>query len=210
MVSHNDKDRIVFNCSFIDQIASLNDHLLSGPTLGASLLGVLLRFREHPITASSDIKGMFHQVRLLPENKPCLRFLWRDTNRSRPPDIYLWQGLPFGTTCSPRCATFALQKHVIDHSNPEEDTRHSIENCFYVDNLLQSFTSISEAKQLISKLQSPLQSGSFKLRQWATNAPDIICHMLCGCLRMEQIHSGITLALQVRYHHLPSSPHRAS
>ena len=49
MVHHNGKDRIVFNCSFTHQGESLNEHLLPGPTLGSSLLGVLLRFREYPI-----------------------------------------------------------------------------------------------------------------------------------------------------------------
>ena len=70
---------------------------------------------------------------------------------------------------------FALQKHVLDHSSTE-DTRYSLENCFYVDNLLQTFTSSSEAKQLISKLQPLLSSGGFELRKWATNVPDI-CHL---------------------------------
>ncbi len=110
MVQHNGKDRIVFNCSFTYQGASLNEHLLPGPTLGSTLLGVLLRFREYPVAVSSDTKGMFHQVRLLLEDKPFLRFLWRDMDRSTSPDVYEWQVLPFGTTCSPCCATFALQR----------------------------------------------------------------------------------------------------
>lgn len=76
MVHHKGKDRIVFSCTFTFKGQNLNDHLLPGPTLGASLLGVLLRFKEHPIAISSDIKGMFHQVCLLEEDKPFLRFLW--------------------------------------------------------------------------------------------------------------------------------------
>ena len=177
MVHHNGKDRIVYNCSFTHQGGNLNEQLLPGPTLGSSLLGVLLRFRQYSTAVSSDIKGMFHQVRLLPQDKPFLRFLWRDMERSRAPDVYEWQVLPFGTTCSPCCATFALQKHVLDHSSPEEDTRYSVEHCFYVDNLLQSFASVSEAKQLVNKLQPLLLSGGFELRQWATNVPAIISHL---------------------------------
>ncbi|KAM9744816.1 uncharacterized protein ACNS7B_009326 isoform 1-T1 [Menidia menidia] len=177
MVTHNNKDRVVFNCSFTYQGGNLNEQLHPGPTLGSSLLGVLLRFRQHPVAVSSDIKGMFHQVRLLPDDKPYLRFIWRDLDRSRAPTVYEWQVLPFGTTCSPCCATFALQKHVLDHSSPEEDTRHSVENCFYVDNLLQSFSSPSEAEQLIGKLQPLLLSGGFELRQWATNLPELLHHM---------------------------------
>ncbi|KAI2656414.1 Aspartyl/glutamyl-tRNA(Asn/Gln) amidotransferase subunit C [Labeo rohita] len=61
MVHHNGKDRIVFNCSFQHQGQSLNSQLLAGPMLGPSLLGVLLRFRQHTVAVSGDIKGMFHQ-----------------------------------------------------------------------------------------------------------------------------------------------------
>ena len=145
---------------------NLNDALLPGPTLGPSLLGVLLRFRQHSVAISGDIKAMFHQVRLLPEDRPLLRFVWRDLKKDMPPDIYEWQVLPFGTTCSPCCATFALQRHVIDNSSPDEDVRFSVERCFYVDNFLQSLPSVEDARQLVDKLRALLSSAGFEIRQW--------------------------------------------
>lgn len=177
MVSHNGKNRVVFNCSFSYRGKNLNDLLLPGPALGSSLLGVLLRFREHAVAFSSDIKGMFHQVRLMPEDRPLLRFLWRDLKREEPPSIYEWQVLPFGTTCSPCCATYALQKHVIDHSQPEYNVRHSLERCFYVDNCLQSVATPDEAKVLVNTLSNLLAEGGFELRQWACNFPNVIDHL---------------------------------
>lgn len=47
MVTHNGKNRIVFNCSFSYQGHNLNELLIPGPNLTSSLLGILLRFREH-------------------------------------------------------------------------------------------------------------------------------------------------------------------
>lgn len=47
LVHHNRKARVLFNCSFLYQESALNDDLLPGPSLGPSLFGVLLRFREH-------------------------------------------------------------------------------------------------------------------------------------------------------------------
>lgn len=176
IVQHNEKHRIVFNCSFKHKGTSLNDHLLPGPTLGPTLLGVLLRFRENAVAISSDIKGMFHQVRLLQEDKPFLRFLWRNLDQGKAPTVYEWQVLPFGTVCSPCCATFALQKHVYDHSKPEEDVHASVEHNFYVDNWLQSFPSADEAHNLVTKMQQLLSEGGFELRQWATNTPSVIAH----------------------------------
>ncbi|KAM9753665.1 uncharacterized protein ACNS7B_006885 [Menidia menidia] len=177
MVHHNGKDRIVFNCSFKFEGQSLNDHLLPGPNLGASLLGVLLRFREHPVAISSDVKGMFHQVRLLDEDKPFLCFLWRDMKVDEKPTVYQWQVLPFGTACSPCCAIFALQSHVHQHTKLEDGARLSVERHFYVDNWLQSLPSEVQAKKLVDHLQNLLMEGGFELRQWATNVPAVIGHL---------------------------------
>ncbi|KAI3370007.1 hypothetical protein L3Q82_024436, partial [Scortum barcoo] len=176
LVTHNGKNRIVFNCSYTYRDKNLNELLLSGPNLGASLLGVLLRFREHSIAVSSDIKGMFHQVRLLPEDRSLLRFLWRDLQKDQP-SVYEWQVLPFGTTCSPCCAIYALQRHVHDHTHPGDAVRESIENHFYVDNWLQSFPTPDRAQDVADKLRGLLLEGGFELRQWASSMPDVIGHL---------------------------------
>ncbi|XP_042575337.1 uncharacterized protein LOC122136428 [Cyprinus carpio] len=177
LVTHNGKHRVVFNCSYTYNGQNLNKFLLPGPTLGPSLLGVLIRFREHRVAISGDIKGMFHQVRLLPRDKPLLRFLWRDLKPENPPDVYEWQVLPFGTTCSPCCATFAVQRHVFTHCQPGDKLRQSVERCFYVDNCLQSTASLTEAKELINGLRSLLASGGFEIRQWASNEASVVSHL---------------------------------
>ena len=111
LVYHNGKARVVFNCSFNYQQACLNNNLLPGPTLSSPLLGVLLRFSEHAVAISGDIHGMFHQVCLLPEDRPLLRFLWRDAERECCPGVYecfaIWDylqpmlcNLCFATSCA--------------------------------------------------------------------------------------------------------------
>ncbi|XP_052415143.1 uncharacterized protein LOC127959801 [Carassius gibelio] len=177
LVSHNGKNRLVFNCSYQFRGLNLNDAFLPGPTLGASLLGVLLRFRQQAVAVSGDIRSMFHQVQLLPEDRPLLRFVWRDMKREVPPDTFEWQVLPFGTTCSPCCATFALQRHARDHSVPGDGVRNSVERCFYVDNCLQSVATAAEARGLVDKLRETLSSGGFEIRQWACNIPSAIGHL---------------------------------
>ena len=177
MVTHNAKNRLVFDCSFEYKGQNLNKILLPGPTLGPSLLGVLLRFREHEVAISGDIKSMFHQVRLLTRDKPLLRFLWRDMMKDTLPSVYEWQVLPFGTTCSPCCATFALQRHVESQTQPSDPVRQSVERAFYVDNCLQSFPTVAMARQTLDQLRSILSSGGFNIRQWASNDPMVISHL---------------------------------
>lgn len=155
LVYHNNKARVILNCSFNCRQACLNDNLLPGPTLSAPLLGVLLRFREHAVGISGDICGMFHQVRLLPEDQPLLRFLWHDGVKERNPDVYECRVLPFGTPCSPCCTTYTLQRQVQEHSDGNEDVVKSVLQAFYVENCLLSFKSPEQARQLIGQDESP-------------------------------------------------------
>lgn len=64
VISHNNKDHIVFDCSFTFQGQCLNKYLLPGPILGRTLLGVLLCFRQRSAAVSGKVKSMFHQVHL--------------------------------------------------------------------------------------------------------------------------------------------------
>ncbi|XP_073719530.1 uncharacterized protein [Misgurnus anguillicaudatus] len=173
MVHHNGKDRIVFNCSYLYQGQSLNELLLPGPTLGPTMLGVLLRFRQHSVVVIGDIKSMFHQIRLLATDKPLLRFLWRDMKREQEPIIYEWQVLPFGTTCSPCCAIYALQRHIQEHGE-QALPNDTVKQSFYVDNFLHSSCTVEEAKDLVDNLRKLLLDGGFEIRQWASNLPSVI------------------------------------
>ncbi len=177
MVHHNGKDRVVFNCSFSFNGLSLNDQLLPGPTLGPTMIGVLLRFRCHAVAISGDIKSMFHQIRLLPGDKPLLRFLWRNMQRTSEPRIFQWEVLPFGTTCSPCCAVYALQQHVRDHEPPDSLLMQVVEQSFYVDNCLHSVSKVEDAKALIDNLRALLSKGGLEIRQWASNMPEVVAHL---------------------------------
>ena len=67
------KIRVVFDCSARFKDTSLNDHLLTGPELTNTLVGVLCRFRKGPIAIMCDAEKMFH---VRPEHQDYLRFSW--------------------------------------------------------------------------------------------------------------------------------------
>lgn len=56
------KLRVVFAHSAEFQGQSLNCHLLQGPNLTNSLVGVMCPFRQEPVAFACDIKGMFHHI----------------------------------------------------------------------------------------------------------------------------------------------------
>ena len=80
---------MVFDCTARYKGTSLNDQPPIGPDLTNSLLGVLLRFRQEPVSFSSDIEAMFHKVIVDPNDVDNLRFLWwPDDDLSKEPVEY--------------------------------------------------------------------------------------------------------------------------
>ena len=69
-----DKIRVVFDCSARYKNTSLNDQLLQGPDILNPLLGVLCRFREHPIALMCDVEKMFYRFKVNPECRKFLKF----------------------------------------------------------------------------------------------------------------------------------------
>ena len=65
----------------------------------------------------ADIKSMFHQIKVCPQHRDALRFLWwRDGDPSQRPMFYRVTVHPFGGMWSPSCATFALHRTLKDHN----------------------------------------------------------------------------------------------
>lgn len=74
-------------------------------------------------------------------------------------------------------AAYALQRHVQEHSEGNEDVVQSVLQAFYVDNCLQSLKSPEQARQLIDKMRALLASGGFDMRQWCSNMPEVVSHL---------------------------------
>ncbi len=104
------KIRVVFDCSARFHETSLNDHLLTGPDLTNTLVGVLCRIRKGPIAVMCDIERMFHQFHVAKEHQDYLRFLWWDDgNLDSKPSVYRMKVHLFGAASSPGCSNFGLK-----------------------------------------------------------------------------------------------------
>ena len=90
------KTRIVFDASAKFQGTSLNEELYAGPKLQNGLFDVLLRFRRFPVAVASDVSEMYLQIRIPIEDRPKFRFLWRNLEIVRKPNIYEFEQVVFG------------------------------------------------------------------------------------------------------------------
>ncbi|XP_048489169.1 uncharacterized protein LOC125491388 [Plutella xylostella] len=105
------KLRVVNDAACKTYGVSLNSLLLPGPDLLQPLLGVLFRFREGRIGLTADIKEMFPQVRIRPQDRDALRFLW--TENSNIKELRMTSVI-FGACSSPFTAQFIKNKNALE------------------------------------------------------------------------------------------------
>ncbi|XP_013856523.1 uncharacterized protein LOC106512453, partial [Austrofundulus limnaeus] len=168
--------RVVFDCGASYKGTSLNHQLLQGPDLTNSLFGVLTRFREEKIALMTDIKAMFHQVKVSEKHVNFLRFLWwpsGDTSASL--TEYRMTVHIFGAVSSPSCANYALRKTAADHAHSyNKQAIDTVYNNFYVDDCLKSVATEQEAVKLVAHLIELCSTGGFQLLKWTSNSRAVL------------------------------------
>lgn len=70
--------RLVFDAAAQTDGVSLNSHLLKGPQDIELLPNILYNFRRGKIAVCADIREMFHQILIQPEDCISQHFFWRD------------------------------------------------------------------------------------------------------------------------------------
>lgn len=170
------KLRVVYDCSAKFRGTSLNDVVFQGPDLTNKLIDVLLKFRHHKIALMADIEGMFNQVKVHPDDRDVLRFLWwRNSDPNETTVTYRMTSHLFGGVWSPSCANYALHKCAKDYAeNYDVETVRTVLENFYVDDCLKSVDTELEAIRLAEQLTSLLSQGGFHLTKWISNSRGVL------------------------------------
>ena len=170
------KPRIVFDCAAQYEGMSLNKRLLQGPDMTNKLIGVLTRFQEESTAFMADIEAMFCQVRVSPEHRDYLRFLWwRNGDYEQVLEEYQMLVHLFGATSSPSCAGFCLRKTASNFEGSfDPATIETIRKNFYVDDCLKSVPTPQEAIKSTKELCELLAKRSFHLTKFISNNREVI------------------------------------
>ncbi|XP_036000721.1 uncharacterized protein LOC118565143 [Fundulus heteroclitus] len=171
-----EKIRVVFDCSAHFQGTSLNDHLLTGPDLTNTLVGVLCRFRKGLVAIMCDVERMFHQFHVIKEHQDYLRFLWWDKgNLNSEPSVYRMKVHLFGAASSPGCCNFGLKHIALQGRNKfSKETVEFIQRGFYVDDGLTSVTSTAKAIQLVKESRELCKTGNVHLHKFVSNNKEVL------------------------------------
>ena len=160
------KLRLVFDASAKGPNGkSLNDHLEKGPNYINSLPNVLMAWRFDQVAYTGDIRKMFNQVRIHPDDQVFHRFLLR-TNESEQPRVYQWVRLNFGDNQHP-----ILQLQLSRHWPKPQCSEGAKELCthVYVDDIGSSRENEARCKKVTSEIDAILATGQFEVKTWHSN-----------------------------------------
>nr|XP_054775091.1 uncharacterized protein LOC129283281 [Lytechinus pictus] len=161
--------RIVFNSSSSYQGHCLNDYWLKGPDLLNDLLGVLLRFRMNEVGFCGDISKMYHRVSIPERDMNVHRYLWRDMETDKKPDVYIMKVVTFGDKPAPAMAQLALRMTAEAAEARYPKAAQVLKESVYMDDICDSVRDVGEAEQLTSEIDQVLLEGGFKVKGWTSN-----------------------------------------
>ena len=156
--------RIVFNASSKpNEGKSLNDCLLTGPSLTAKLHEILVQFRQGTHAATADISKAFHRIIVEPEHRKFLKFLWQNLE-SHELLTYQFKVVLFGATCSPYLLQETLQTHLSQNAEGNKFV-----DKFYVDNYMNTYDNQDELVTDKVTLDNVKNQASMPLQEWVSN-----------------------------------------
>jgi hypothetical protein len=168
------KRRLVFDAAAKVGKVSLNSELMTGPNTYISLPGIIFKSREGRICVAADIKEMFPQIKIRSEDQGAQKFLWREGNQSKKPDVYIMTSMIFGACCSPYLAQIVKNKNALKHQNQFPDAVDAILYHHYVDDYLNSHNSEEEAIKIAQDVIKVHSFAGFQLRNFVSNSPTVM------------------------------------
>ena len=156
--------RIVFNASSKpNEGKSLNDCLMTGPSLTAKLHEILVQFHQGTHAVTADISKAFHRIIVDEEHRKFLKFLWLNLE-SYELLTYQFKVVLFGATCSP----YLLQETMQTHLSQNEEGNKFVDK-FYVDNYMNTYDNQDELVTDKVTLDNVMNQASMPLEEWVSN-----------------------------------------
>ncbi|XP_062703709.1 uncharacterized protein LOC134286152 [Aedes albopictus] len=168
-----EKIRLIWDAAARVNGISFNDMLLKGPDMLTRLFAVLLRFRQRSVAVCGDIREMFHQVRIIPQDKQSQRFVYRK-HSDQAPQVFIMDVATFGATCSPCSAQHIKNTNAKDFESKFPRAAEAIVNAHYVDDFLDSVDTVDEAVQLMEDVKYVQAQGGFDIRNFSSNSSEVL------------------------------------
>lgn len=171
--------RVVFDASCATSNGkSANDIQLAGPNRQEHLSVIIMRFRFHKIVFSTDVRKMFRQFKMHPEDLNFQKILWRFSAND---DIkeYVLLTVTYGMKSSP----FLAIRCMIELANMSKErfplAARATELERYMDDYFSGADTDDEVVRLYEELREMLAQFGLELGKWKTNSPKLLERINC-------------------------------
>ncbi|CAB0037105.1 unnamed protein product [Trichogramma brassicae] len=169
-----EKIRVVFNASSKSSDGlSLNNQLLTGAKLQANITVVLSNSRFFEFAGTTDVKKMFHQIRVHEDDIDLQRVLWR-ASPMEPIRAFRCTTVTYGTAAAPFLALRVMKQLAGDRGEAYSEASRVLQHQLYVDDLFFGAGSLEEAIRRRDELIALLASAGMRLAKWAASHARIV------------------------------------
>lgn len=168
------KFRVVLDASCLTKLGiSLNGAQFVGPKLQRDLTETIMRFRRHKVAINADIKKMFRQIRIVPEQWNLQRAFWRE-NENEPLREYFLITVIYGQASSPYLAVQCMLDGASELETEFPEAVDVIRNDFYMDDCASGAKDEDRAIQLAKDIKYVLGKSCFDLCKWRSNSARLV------------------------------------
>lgn len=169
------KFRVVFDgSSKTKNGVALNDIQMTGEKLQSELTAITMRFRTNKVALTADIKKMYRQVKIDPQQLDYQRILWRD-DHNKPIEEYQLTTQTYGLRSAPHNCIRALMQCATDYESEFQNAAEAVRRDFYVDDFISGAANATEALELRANVSEMLNKAGFELAKWTTNSAQVYC-----------------------------------
>lgn len=168
------KTRIVFDASAKGTGGvSLNELLMTGPTLQEELMTILIRWRSHSTVFTADIAKMYRQVEVRVEDRKYQKFMYRKCESEKIQE-YQHNMVTFGVTSATYLAVKSLQQLATEERRNFPQAAEVVKKDFYMDDGMSGFDTEEMCIKLCRDLKELLSRGKFELRKFVSNSTRVL------------------------------------
>lgn len=167
------KLRVVVNASAKFGGISLNDTLCTGPKLQNDIPDVVINWRRYPYVYGADMKQMFRQIEIHPEDRWCQCIAWCSAGTPET-KFYKVNTVIYGTKSAPYLANRVVKEIAKVHGNEYPLAVEPLDEDTYVDDVMFGAFTKEEAIQKRDQVEAALKRGCLELRKWMSNCPDLL------------------------------------
>lgn len=152
---------------------SLNDVLHSGPNLQGDLFCILLNFRLFSVAFCADVKQMFLQIGMRPEDRRFQRILYRFSPHN-PMQLFEFTRVCFGFKSSPYHALRVVKQLASDEGERYPKAAKILSTSLFMDDIAYSLPDEFSAVETVTELIQLFKCGQFDLMKWTSNSKRVL------------------------------------